>query len=128
MAYLESKGFRNGLINNNSDSNYYHLTPSAGIDVIREILHKAFHEGAVVIIDELNTLPLEDILNPMLSGVDAHGKPATKQGFTLIATQNPVTYAKRQSLSEALLNRCQKIALLKIYVSFVVVSFRKTRI
>ena len=90
---------------------YYHLTPSAGLEVIQDTLRKAFHEGAVVIIDELNTVPLEDLLNPMLSGVDNEGQPAQHPGFTLIATQNPITFAKRQSLSPALLNRCQKINL-----------------
>ena len=111
MAYLESKGFKNGKTNEIGSLKYYHLTPSAGLDVIKETLHKAFHEGAVIIIDELNTLPLEDLLNPMLSGVDENGHSAAKEGFTLIATQNPITYAKRQSLSTALLNRCQKIDL-----------------
>jgi hypothetical protein len=111
MAYLESKGFHNGKTHEDVEQKYYHLTPAAGLDVIKETLHKAFHEGAVVIIDELNTLPLEGLLNPMLSGVDDNGQAAIKAGFTLIATQNPITYAKRQLLSEAFLNRCQKINL-----------------
>lgn len=111
MNYLESKGFMNGEDQKHAEKKYYHLTPSAGFEVIKTTLLKAFHEGSIVIIDELNTLPLEELLNNYLSGVDEHGNVAENKGFTLIATQNPITFAKRQSLSPALLNRFQKINL-----------------
>jgi len=111
INYLESKGFVSGKNQPNAEKKYYHFTPSESLDVIKQTLFNAFHEGAVVIIDELNTLPLETLLNDYLSGVDVNGSKPNKQGFTLIATQNPITYAKRQPLSTALQNRFQKINL-----------------
>lgn len=92
----------------NSTQRYYYLTltdPGKS----EEVLTKAFHEGAIVVIDELNTAPVEKILNALLSGVDLTGKPAQQAGFLVIATQNPITFANRQPLSPALANRFYKI-------------------
>ncbi|QRN03296.1 hypothetical protein GH742_05125 [Legionella sp. MW5194] len=94
----------------NSKDNYYYLTPTDPATMEKQLL-KAFHEGAVVVIDEMNSLPLERVLNALLSGVDPDGKPAANPGFFVIGTQNPIHYGKRQALSDALLNRFQKVNL-----------------
>lgn len=113
MEYLNEHGF---TLADNDDAtphdhrHYYHLTPTDPLKM-QKILLKAFHEGAPVIIDELNSLPLENILNPLLSGVDLDGHPAKNPGFFVIGTQNPSSFVKRQVLSAALLNRLQFVDL-----------------
>ena len=73
--------------------------------IMREQLLAAFHEGKVAIIEELNTFPDELLLNALLSGVDLHGKSATKPGFMLLGSQNPITYHFREATSKAAANR-----------------------
>lgn len=112
-TYLVSHGFvpaESADEHVSSQRKFYHLTPTDPLKM-KAVLVKAFHEGAVVIIDELNSLPLEHILNPLLSGVDPDGRKATLPGFFVIGTQNPASFAKRQILSGALLNRVQNINL-----------------
>lgn len=95
----------------NNQNHYYRLTPSDP-DTIKQQLTKAFHEGAIVIIDEINTIPdIEKLLNAFLSGHDLENKPAKNPGFFIIGTQNPVTYVGRKPLSPALINRFQIIDL-----------------
>jgi hypothetical protein len=110
IEYLKSQGFQDGNLSPHTDKLYYHLTPTDPIKM-RETLEKAFHAGAVVIIDEINTMSLESILNPLLSGVDSKGAEATKPGFFVIGTQNPISFDKRQVFSTALLNRFKKLDL-----------------
>ena len=74
-------------------------------NIMRQQLLEAFHEGRMVIIDELNSFPDEQLLNALLSGTDLEGNPPRKPGFCLLATQNPSTYQGRQILSKALSNR-----------------------
>lgn len=88
---------------------YYHITPTDP-EKMKRTLVKAFHEGSVVIIDELNSLPLERILNQLMSGKDLNKDPKRK-GFMVIATQNPASFTGRQVLSPALENRFNKIYL-----------------
>ncbi len=95
----------------NNQNHYYHLSVTDP-KMIKQQLTKAFHEGAVIVIDEINTLPdIEETLNALLSGRDLEGQPAKHPGFFIIGTQNPITYSKRQPLSPALSNRFQKIDL-----------------
>lgn len=113
MEYLNEHGFTlaaNEDPTPHDHRHYYHLTPTDPIKMQQTLL-KAFHEGAPVIIDELNSLPLEHILNPLLSGVDLDGHPAKNPGFFIIGTQNPSSFVKRQVLSAALLNRLQFVDL-----------------
>lgn len=73
-----------------------------------QLLLKAFHEGKVVLIDEINSAPmLERVLNALLSGHDLEGKPAANPGFMLIGTQNPVSYRGRLETPLALKHRLQ---------------------
>ena len=115
LEYLQARGFKNGndvayANDKTPQKRFYYLTPTDPISM-QDTLVRAFHEGAAVVIDEMNTLPLENILNPLLSGVDLTGKSANHPGFFIIGTQNPVNYGKRQILSSALLNRFQKLDL-----------------
>lgn len=110
--FLDTNGYvpANSPASADVDSNrrYYVLTPTDP-EKMREILLKAFHEGSIVMIDELNSFPFEKLLNKLLSGYDENGQPANKPGFTIIATQNPLSYADRQVLSTAQENRFTKI-------------------
>lgn len=70
------------------------------------LLLKAFHEGAVVIIDEINSSPMmERLLNDLLMGKTPNGEPPQNPGFMLIGTQNPITMAGRRAQSTALARR-----------------------
>lgn len=92
------------------NKDYYHIA-AANPQAMKELLIKAFHEGAIVILDEINSLPLEDVLNALMMGVDPDGNPAQRPGFMVIATQNPIDFPGRQKLSEALENRFRKLQL-----------------
>jgi len=81
-------------------------TLSAGNKEIYADLRKAFHEGAMVILDELNLDEgLEKILNQYLTGFDENGKPAQNPGFMVLSSQNPGYFEGRKNLSPALRNR-----------------------
>lgn len=103
--YLESRGFSD---KEDAKKKFYHIATTK-YEEVEKILLQAFHEGAVVIIDEINTMPLEKLLNPLLSGVDLQGHSATKAGFTILGTQNPaIGYSHRIKFSDALKNRFQE--------------------
>jgi hypothetical protein len=114
IEYLRAQGYHNGFEATSevdSTHRYYHITPTNPV-VMKEILVKAFHEGAVVIIDEFNTLPLEKVLNSLMSeGTDPQGQKPKKEGFFVIATQNPISFTGRQALSDPLDKRVHKIEL-----------------
>lgn len=115
IQYLQAQGFVNGKHASREEARqpnkrYYHLH-TTNPDEIKRVLLKAFDEGAVVVIDEMNTLSLEHTLNALLSGTTPEGKPATHAGFFIIATQNPIHFGKRHVLSDAMLNRFQKLDL-----------------
>lgn len=101
------------------DKPFYRLPVSASVTEKEQILLKAFDEGAVVIVDELNSSPMmERLLNDLLMGKrplkpgesldDARPK---KPGFLLIGTQNPPTMAGRRKPSTALARRLLKTEL-----------------
>jgi len=92
---------------------YYQIT--VGSLNVSDILLKAFHEGSIVILDELNlTHDIEKLLNQLLSGSDMSGRSAAKPGFMVLATQNPSTYAGTKASSTALISRFHKIAMKNI--------------
>lgn len=71
-----------------------------------DLLLKAFHEGAVVIIDEINSSPMmERLLNSLLMGKTLDSQRSKNLGFMIIGTQNPVTMAGRRAPSTALQRR-----------------------
>jgi hypothetical protein len=108
--FLESQGFRDGFSHVNASKKYYLITPTNYADV-ESTLKRAFDEGAVVILDEINTMPLETMLNSLLSGVNSDGKAAKHKGFMVIGTQNPISFGNRLTFSDALNKRFQKFNL-----------------
>jgi hypothetical protein len=73
-----------------------------------QILTHAFHQGEIVVIDELNTLCDEKLLLSLMSGADLEGQPAARAGFFVCATQNSHLFHNRRLLSAALENRFYK--------------------
>ena len=85
---------------------FYYMPASLQTDDKKRILLKAFDEGAVIIIDEINSSPMmEDLLNHLLMGKTPDGKRPTAPGFLVIGSQNPVTMAGRRAPSTALARR-----------------------
>lgn len=87
---------------------FFQLPPRAALDPNQrlELFKKAFHLGLIVIIDEINTLPLpEEHLNAYLMGHTPEGGLADKPGFMVFATQNPISMPGRQPLSKAIARR-----------------------
>jgi MoxR-like ATPase len=73
----------------------------------------AFHQGSIVIMDEINSSPMmESTLNALLMGKTPDGEPALKPGFLLIGTQNPISYSGRCAPSQALARRLLKMELM----------------
>lgn len=108
---LEFKAFdfdleEKALKEQGAKKHFYHLPASLSISTKIALLNRAFHEGAVVIIDEINTsILLERLINAILMGEDIHGRRAVNPGFTLIGTQNPVSMAGRKKASLAVQRR-----------------------
>lgn len=85
---------------------FYHMSVSMGLEEKKQLLLTAFHEGAVVLIDEINSSPMmEDLLNDLLMGKTADKKRPIKPGFMIIGTQNPPSMSGRRQLSPALARR-----------------------
>ncbi len=74
------------------------------------VLRQAFAEGALLIVNEINTMSLPNkLLNNYLMGKDEHGNPAKNPGFFLLASQNPASYQGRIEEDPALRRRLFKI-------------------
>ncbi|NDH09891.1 MAG: hypothetical protein EBY16_09885, partial [Gammaproteobacteria bacterium] len=87
---------------------FYIMPVSMPLSEKENLLIKAFNEGAIVMIDEINSSPMmERLLNDLLMGKNPKRKPddVVKPGFMIIGTQNPVTMAGRRAASTALLRR-----------------------
>lgn len=89
----------------------YVYIPNGDPELMEKALLDAFHQGKVVIIDELNSFPNERLLNALLSGTDLDGNKPQQPGFCLLATQNPISYKGRKALFKALSNRLLKLNL-----------------
>ena len=91
---------------------YYKMPAIMPLQQQTLLLMKAFHEGAVVIADEINTQGMkEKLLNSLLMGKDLEGRPAKQAGFMLICTQNPSTLSGRRVASTALSRRLLSVTL-----------------
>ena len=86
--------------NKHESKRYYEI--SAGSSETAEILKKAYHEGAAVILDELN---LDERLEALLNQYLCNPLSDCKPGFMILASQNPSYFEGRHALSPALLNR-----------------------
>lgn len=98
--------------NQQQENVFYYIPTNISISERKALLLEAFHKGAVVIIDEINSGPmLESFLNALLMGYTPEGELAHQPGFTVLATQNPVTRSGRRKQSEAMLRRIMKFNL-----------------
>jgi hypothetical protein len=119
IEYLRAQGFvdatkftREEAENETGSPNKrFYWIQSGDMNEIRPILIRALHEGAGIVIDEINTLQIEHELNAILSGQTPEGVPAKHPGAFVWGTGNPKHFAKRQALSGALSNRFQKLDL-----------------
>jgi MoxR-like ATPase len=80
-------------------------------------LAEAMRKGAILFVNELNRMP-EGVQNVLLPSLDERrievpriGELKAKDGFTVIATQNPREFVATSHLSEALLDRFELITL-----------------
>ena len=108
---LQQWGFVDGAQDTDNDyERHYYYIKGADYDEACRIFLQAFHEGAILVIDELNTIPgIEVLLNSFMSGYDLNGEPAKKPGFTVFATQNPILYMGRDILSDAVHKRFTEV-------------------
>lgn len=93
---------------------FYRLYGSMQPGVQEAILLKAFDKGAVVLMDEINSMPtLEKMLNSLLDGKHPTEKnrPPLVPGFRVLGTQNPASTDGRRVASPALENRTQTVHL-----------------
>lgn len=85
---------------------YYRLRASLANNMKIELLKTAFRQGAIVLIDEIDSCPLlETYLNAYLTGEDIDGSRPANPGFTLLATANGAAMKGRRILPEPLLSR-----------------------
>jgi MoxR-like ATPase len=116
-ALLRAEGYQEEK-NLNTDTQlgkpYYQMNVAMPLADKEKLLVKAFYEGAVVVIDEINTTPMmERLLNDLLMGKlpEKYKIPdkAIRPGFMIIGTQNPVSLAGRRVQSTALSRRLLKL-------------------
>lgn len=111
MATLQAQGYRKVSLEHQGleelpENPFYHIPVSLEITQKKEYLLKAFHQGAVVVIDEINSSPmLENLMNDLLMGYTPEKNRPQKPGFLVIGTQNPPTMAGRRRFSNALERR-----------------------
>ncbi len=86
---------------------FYRMPVSLPLSVKQALLLKAFNEGTVVVVDELNSSPMmERWFNDLLMGKNPlNGNPPLHPGFMLIGTQNPANKAGRRRASTAFARR-----------------------
>lgn len=117
-AYLLSKDFSeiklhakehadlniNAIKKNNQ--HFYYLPATLSVREKTYYLRRAFHEGAIVVMDELNAgTMLERLVNSLLMGEDIDTSPAKHPGFLLLGTQNPSSMPGREETSLAIQRR-----------------------
>lgn len=91
---------------------FYRLPISMPLQEKEALLRKAFDEGAVVVIDEINSSPMmERLINALLMGQTPEGKRPKQPGFFIIGTQNPAHMAGRREMSTALKRRTMTLTL-----------------
>ena len=95
---------------NKSQRKYYKIDAGAPTDQIKKTIIKAYEEGNIVWIDEINSCidngDLEKILNAALTGKHPEGaSKETKPGFMLISSINPPILSGRSQLSPAIKHR-----------------------
>lgn len=96
-----------------SERSFYRVTENMSFAKRRDIFIRAFNEGAVVVIDEMNRAPMmERFMNKLLMGEHPDGGVTLrpdKPGFMIIATQSPITSSGVDKASTPLLRRLSLI-------------------
>lgn len=110
ISHLRYLGFQekhfNSLVADKEINIFYRMPVSMNLQEKEAFLLKAFNEGAIVIIDEINSSPMmERLLNTLTMGKTPEGVRPKRPGFTIIGTQNPITMAGRRAASTALSRR-----------------------
>lgn len=92
---------------------YYDIPVSMPLDEKKGVLLlRAFHEGAVVVIDEINSTSLmEHLMNDLLMGKTPEKERPHQPGFMIIGTQNPPSMAGRNRIGTALSRRLMTLKL-----------------
>lgn len=110
---LINNGFRKGNVRHpQTGAVFYDMKASLSVTEKRALLIKAFHEGAIVIMDEMNSAPsMEKLLNDLLMGYGPEGERPKVPGFMIIATQNPISMEGRSAESVAIERRLMKLPL-----------------
>lgn len=113
VAQLVAQGFSEGDHYWREDKRFYRIPVNLGYSEKKALLYKAYIEGAVVIVDEINTSPaMERFYNDALSGtleIPASMQPVdVKPGFLLIGTQNPTSMEGRRLMSVAMQRRLMR--------------------
>lgn len=99
LETLKANGYEQG-------KGVYYLPMSLQEEDKLRILQQAFQEGAFLVVDELNSVPLnEKEWNSLLMGRDLHGNPPDKPGFRVLASQNGLEYGARSDSSIAMKRR-----------------------
>lgn len=117
VQYLLSQDFIEGSLKQNYTPNpnkniFYRIPVGMELTAKTNLLMKAFHEGSVVILDEINSAPMmEQLLNSLLMGKTPSGHRPQRPGFMVIGTQNPTYMAGRRVASTALSRRMQTCVL-----------------
>jgi hypothetical protein len=105
MATLTAKHYE-------KNRDFYLIPVGMPLNEKKDLLKRAFNQGAIVIIDEINSSPMmERLLNTLLMGKDEDGQRPEHPGFMVIGTQNPVTMAGRRAPSTALARRMTTVEL-----------------
>lgn len=85
---------------------FFRMPVSLSLSEKEETLIKAFDQGAIVVVDEINSAPMmEQLMNALLTGRTLQGKRPNRPGFMILGTQNPATMDGRRTASTALARR-----------------------
>ncbi len=104
MRVLNHHGFVRGSMDAPSQhhNTYYYMPANLGYNEKIAMLIKAFHEGAIVVIDEINSVAMmEAFLNNLQMGKGPNGENPTKPGFLIMGTRNPITMDGRRADTNA---------------------------
>lgn len=112
LTVLEEAGYRDYrkieekmILASEKHKVFYRIPVSMNLPEKEALLLKAFHEGAVVWIDEINSSSMmERLLNDLTMGIYKGERPKNP-GFTIIGTQNPIHMDGRRAPSAALARR-----------------------
>ncbi len=104
FKFLKHFGFKRGNLSTDylgQDKIYYYLPVSMPFSEKKALLLKAFNEGALVVIDEINSSPMMERLINKLSEGKYKGKRPLCPGFNIVGTQNPISFAGRRATTNA---------------------------